>query len=224
MTAQPLPRWRLTLLLAAVPLAMAGLAFVAMPRLYSLWCTLTGTAMRPNNPEAAAAAPVATGRFVEVFFESRVFDGMPLRFTSEHPAAQVEVGREGRNTYWIENTGDRPLHIRPIHQVSPTAATPHFGMRLCFCFNDQTIQPGERREFPVAFTFAPDLDPRITTVSVCYSLFAIDPGAPRSAEQERIQRQVEAAGGVVTPGFRMMSEAELERLRRDERAAAEAQR
>ncbi|MBN8526338.1 MAG: cytochrome c oxidase assembly protein [Planctomycetes bacterium] len=217
MSVAGMPRWKLALLIAGLPVTMALLAFIAMPRLYSLWCTITGTGMNPNNAAVAAAPDAPTGRFVEAFFEARIYDGLPLRFWCEQPSVQVEVGREAHNVYYLENTGDRVLHIRPIHQVSPISATPHFGMRLCFCFNDQVLQPGERKEFPVAFTFSPQLDPRTATVSVCYSLFAIDPGAPRSDEQLRIQRQVEGAGGVVSPGFKVMSEAEIEAMRRSER-------
>jgi len=213
-------RWKLALLIAGLPLAMGLLAFFAMPRLYSLWCTLTGTGMNPNNAVIAAAAPTPTGRFVEVFFESRIYDKLTVKFWCDQPSVQVEVGREAFNTYWLENTGSVALHIRPIHQVSPMSATPHFGMRLCFCFNDQIILPGEKKEFPVAFSFSPKLDPRTSTVSVCYSLFSIRPGAPRSEDQLRIQREVEQAGGVVSPGFRMMSEAEIERLRQDEQRKA----
>ena len=71
-----------------------------------------------------------------------------MRFWCEQPSVQVEVGREAANIYHLENTGREILYIRPIHQVSPIAATPHFGMRLCFCFNDQVIQPGETKTFP----------------------------------------------------------------------------
>ncbi len=216
MTALRLSRLKLTVLVAGLPLTMGLVAFFAMPPLYSLWCSLTGTTMNPNNAAVASAAPAPTGRFVEVFFESRTYDKLPVRFWCDQISVQVEVGRESFNTYHLLNTGDKVLHIRPVHQVSPTSATPHFGMRLCFCFNDQIIQPGEEKTFPVAFTFSPELDPRTSTVSVCYSLFSIDPGAPRSEDQERIQRQIEKAGGVVSPGFRIMSESEIEALRKRE--------
>lgn len=217
MSGVAMPRWKLALLIAGLPVMMGLLAFVAMPRLYSLWCTVTGTGMNPNNAAIAAAPDAPTGRFVEVFFESKAYDGLPVKFWCDKPSVQVEVGREASNTYYLQNTGPAALHIRPIHQVSPIAATPHFGMRLCFCFNDQILQPGETKEFPVAFTFSPKLDERTSTVSVCYSLFSITPGAARSADQLRIQREVEGAGGVVTPGFKIMSEAEIEALRRSER-------
>jgi cytochrome c oxidase assembly protein subunit 11 len=187
-------RRRLLLVLVGLPLLMLGLAFLAMPRLYSLYCQVTGTAM---NPVAAAQAEVSTGRFIEVFFEAKVFDGMPLTFAADRPSLQVEVGREAQNTFRLVNTSDRPVYIRPIHQVSPNNAVPQFHMRVCFCFEDQVVAPGERKEYPVVFSFRPDLDPRIGAATVCYSLFRIQPGAPRSADQERIRRLIEGQGGVV---------------------------
>jgi cytochrome c oxidase assembly protein subunit 11 len=217
--AIPSGRGRLLLLLMALPIVMGLLAFLVMPRLYSLWCTVTGTGMRPNNP-SAAVVNMPTGRFVEVFFETKIFDGLPVEFTCDKPASQVEVGREATNIYRLRNTGDQVLHIRPIHQVSPISATPHFGMRICFCFNDQVVKPGEVLEYPVAFSFDSGLDPRIGSVSVCYSLFTIDPSAPRSAEQERVQRQIQSAGGIVSPGFSVLNEAELHKLRAQEQRAA----
>jgi cytochrome c oxidase assembly protein subunit 11 len=216
MSAVPMPKWKLFVLVAGVPVLMGSLAFLVMPRLYSLWCSVTGTGMNPNNADVAAAADAPTGRFVEVFFESKIYDALPVRFWCEVPSVQVEVGREASNTYFLENTGKTTLHIRPIHQVSPISATPHFGMRICFCFNDQVLAPGERKEFPVVFNFSPELDERTSTVSVCYSLFSITPGAARSDEQLRIQGQVEGAGGVVSPGFKVMSESEIEAMRRQE--------
>jgi cytochrome c oxidase assembly protein subunit 11 len=194
-----LSRPRLVLLLLAVPVVMALLAFVAMPSLYSLWCRVTGTTLRPNEQPMAVLTP--TGRFVEVFFESRVFDGLPVLFHAVQPSVQVEVGREAMNTYVLENTSDRELVIRPIHQVSPINAVPHFGMRICFCYEDQVVKPRSRHEFPVAFHFTGELDPRIGTATVCYSLVAIDRNAPASAEQERVRRLIDGQGGVVTPGW-----------------------
>jgi len=216
MSTLAMPRWKLAMLVAGLPVLMGFLAFFAMPRLYSLWCTVTGTALSPNNAAVAAAPDAPTGRFVEVFFESKIYDQLPVRFWCDKPSVQAEVGRETSNTYYLRNNGSEVLHIRPIHQVSPNSATPHFGMRLCFCFNDQVLNPGEQKEFPVVFSFSPKLDPRTSTVSVCYSLFSIKPGAPRSDDQLRIQKEVEATGGVVSPGFRIMTEAEIERLRQEE--------
>mgnify|MGYP000735858493 CR=1 FL=1 len=107
------------------------------------------------------------------------------------------LSRPPKRSAILENTSDRTLRIRPIHQVSPINAARHFGMKVCFCFNDQDIEPHGTREFPVIYAFAPALDRRIETVTLCYSLFDVAPGAARSTDMERIEREVRYGEGAV---------------------------
>ena len=174
---------RLLLILGATAIGMMLFFLFGFKAIYTLYCSVSGTAMRPNNAELAAAAPVSTGRFIAVRFESRVFDGLPVRFTAEHTEQRIEVGVDARNTYRVANLSDEPLHLRPIHQVSPINATPKFAMRICFCFQDQVLAPREEKTFPVVYRFAADLDPRINDVALCYSLFDVKDG--RTSEELR---------------------------------------
>jgi cytochrome c oxidase assembly protein subunit 11 len=187
----PAGRLRLVLLLAVLPLAMLALGFFVFPRFYGLWCQITGTGYSPNNP-ATDAAP-AHGRTVEVFFQAQVFDNLPVRFYPDRRVVAVTPGADADNIYHFQNLSSRPLRFRPVHQLSPTQASEHFQLKVCFCFNDQEIGPGETRDFPVRFTFAPALDERIRTATVCYSLFPIAAGAKPSAGQEKVRAQVESA-------------------------------
>lgn len=215
--AQPRPRpWWVVPALIILPVTMATLAFWGMPAFYSLYCKLTGTQMAPNSSTNSVAVAQPTGRYVEVFFEAKVFDGLTVRFVPAKHSLTAEVGVEAVTSYTITNLSDQVVHTRPIHQVSPNAASLEFGMRLCFCFTDLVLQPHEERVMPLAFTFGPKLDERVGSVSVCYSLFNVAPGTPKSEAQLRIQREIEAQGGVVTPGFRVMSAAEIEELRKSE--------
>ncbi len=184
---------RLLRILVGAAVAIGLISLFGFTTLYSLWCKATGTSMRPNLPGVANGAPVATGRFVDAYFEGRIFDDLPVRFSADVPLQRIEVGRETINTYHFQNLSDRTIRIRPIHQVSPINATRTFGMRLCFCFQDQVIGPHETKDFPVAYTFSADLDPRINTVTLCYSVFNIAEGIPPSAEMKRIEAEVKAA-------------------------------
>ncbi len=158
--------------------------------LYSLWCSLTGTGLNPNNAALATAKPVATGRFLAVHFESKTFDQLPVLFWAEKPEDRVEVGRDARNTYHLRNLTDKPIHLRPIHQVAPFNAAPYFAMRVCFCFGEQIIGPHEEKSFPVIYRFGPKLDERINDIALCYSVFNIA-GAPSAAliEADRKAKQ-----------------------------------
>lgn len=148
--------------------------------LYRMWCSVTGTGLNPNNIAVTQAAPVATGRFLSVHFESKIFDGLPVLFWAEKQTDRIEVGGDARNTYHLRNLSDKPVHLRPVHQVAPFNAAPHFAMRVCFCFQDQIIAPHEEKSFPVIYRFAPALDERINDIALCYSVFDVV-GAPSAA-------------------------------------------
>jgi cytochrome c oxidase assembly protein subunit 11 len=174
---------------------------------YSLWCKITGTQMSPNNPSVVAAPPGAEQRQVEVYFEAKAYDNLPVRFYPNEPRVVSTVGADSTVIYRFKNLSDQTVRFRPIHQVSPLIAGQHFSMKMCFCFNDQTIGPGDSTEFPVIFSFDHGMDPRVSSVTVRYSLHQIREGEEQNSQQKRIQAQLEAAGALpgggktVTPGF-----------------------
>jgi cytochrome c oxidase assembly protein subunit 11 len=182
-----------------LPVAMLCFALFAFKPLYLMWCKVSGTQLRPNNPDVAAAPIAHTGRNVKVFFETTVYDDLPVRFWADKASDEVEVGADGRNLYHFHNVSDHPVHFRPVHQVSPINASTDFGMKVCFCFNDQIMAPGETKEFPVVFTFAPHLDQRIHTVTLCYSLFAKVDSESDEHLKSRIKEKTGVDSAVVSP-------------------------
>lgn len=175
---------------------------------YGLWCKITGTGMNPNNPETATAVAVdGEQREIEVFFEAKAYDRLPVRFYPNEPRILATVGQDATVIYRFKNLSDETVRYRPIHQVSPLIAGQHFSMKMCFCFNDQVLGPGESTEYPVVFNFGSGIDPRVASVTVRYSLHRIRDGEPQSTWQKRIEQELEAAGALsgdaktVTPGF-----------------------
>ena len=158
--------------------------------LYRLWCSVTGTGLNPNNVAVTQAPAVATGRYLSVHFESKIFDDLPVLFWADKSTDRIEVGGDARNTYHLRNLSDQPVHLRPVHQVAPFNASPHFAMRVCFCFQDQIIGPHEEKSFPVIYRFAPALDERVNDIALCYSVFNVV-GAPSAAllEAEKKAKQ-----------------------------------
>jgi len=199
--ARPASNGRLLLILVAGAVAMVVFAFVVLPPLYSLFCRVGGSAMNPNNATVANAPAVTTGRFVEVFFESKVFDKLPLRFVPQHERQRVEVGGDTPNLYRLQNLSDQVVRFRPIHQVDPGIIQQHFGMKVCFCFTDQEIGPGEERELPVVYRFDPAMDERVQDVTICYSLLSLVEGETEAASLERLKEVGGGRGAVVTPRF-----------------------
>jgi cytochrome c oxidase assembly protein subunit 11 len=179
--APQLNRARLLLLAIALALLVGGL--FGMPRLYTLWCRYAGTQTNPNRPELLALPPSHSGRFITVLFEGVALDSLPVRIYPDQVSQQVELGQQTTNLYHITNVSGTRVHFRPVHTLSPLQATTRLALRQCFCFQNQELGPHESRDFPVVYIFQPGLDERITTVTMRYSLFSLEPApaAPGAA-------------------------------------------
>jgi cytochrome c oxidase assembly protein subunit 11 len=55
----------------------------------------------------------------------------------------------------------------------------------CFCFKEQLLQAGERREFPVAFIVDSKLPKDVATITLSYTFFevgSVTPAAPATGQ------------------------------------------
>lgn len=191
---------RLLMVLIAAPLLMLAFVFGVLVPLYGILCNLTGSQMKPNN-NGIVLAEVGTGqgRMIEVFFEPRVLDGLPVAFTVDHPHQRIEVGVRTFNTFRLKNLADHAVDLRPIHLVSPQHAALTFHMPVCFCFTDQTVEAGGEREFPVVYGFGEGTDSRVKDVTIGYTLLAIRAGESLQASEERVREATDGRGTIVSP-------------------------
>jgi cytochrome c oxidase assembly protein subunit 11 len=206
-TPQPAGHMRLLLVLVGVVALMLVVAFVVLPPIYNFFCRAGGGQYQPNNQSLADAAPVATGRYIEVFFESKVFDNLPVRFWADQERQTIEVGGQCQNVYHFQNLSDQPVRFRPVHQVNPSQVAKSFAMPVCFCFNDQEIGPGESRDWPVVYKVGVDADPRIKDMTICYSLLSLVTGESKEAAETRVKSATAGQGDIVTPRFKDLNEA-----------------
>ena len=57
----------------------------------------------------------------------------------------------------VTNTSDQPIQATAAYNVVPERAGPYFQKLQCFCFEGQTIQPGQTMAFPVQYFVAPEI-------------------------------------------------------------------
>ena len=175
------PRNTRTALLCGVLVAgMVGLAYAAVP-LYDLFCKTTGFDGTPLV--ATGNASQVLDKTIAVRFDANVSPGLTWRFTPETPEVKVRLGETTTVLYKVTNAGDRPSTGIATYNVQPDLAGSYFTKLECFCFTEQTLQPGETLESAVVFYVDPRLaeDPDVKdlgSITLSYTYFPSKGGQP----------------------------------------------
>jgi cytochrome c oxidase assembly protein subunit 11 len=97
------------------------------------------------------------------------------------PAASItdQIGRVDTVNYIATNNSDKPITGQAIFNVVPERAGVYFNKIECFCFTEQTLQPGETVEMPIVFFVDPDIDENhelktIKEITLSYTFYASD--------------------------------------------------
>lgn len=156
-----------------VILAMAGLTAASVP-LYELFCRVTGFG---GTPRIEAQGPsAASPQNVTVLFNADTGADLPWRFQPVQRSMTVPVGEETLAFYEAVNNSDQAVVGRAVYNVAPFKIGSYFAKVHCFCFEEQTLQPGERVEMPVSFFVDPamltDADTReVRQITLSYTFF-----------------------------------------------------
>jgi len=164
----------------AVVAGMVGLSFAAVP-LYNMFCRATGFA---GTTQVSRIAPKnMLARELTVRFDSNVMPGLPWKFTPEQNSIVVHIGEVVTVHYKVINEAARTIAAQASYNVTPTTVGAYFDKINCFCFTQQTMQPGETREMTVVFYVNPkivedrDQDP-LNTITLSYTFYRL-PDAER---------------------------------------------
>lgn len=174
---------RTVLVCAAVTAGMLGVAFASVP-LYNLFCRVTGFDGTPVQRQVNPGQVL--DRTVSVRFDVNVAPGLDWRFAPETPTVEARLGETKTVFFRVQNTGRSASTGIATFNVQPALAGAHFVKMQCFCFNDQTLQPGEAMDFPVVFYIDPALatDPNVRDVgeiTLSYTYFTSRNASPVAA-------------------------------------------
>ena len=141
---------RLLAAVAVLVASMVGLAYASVP-LYKLFCQVTGfggtTQIATQAPEQAllSAKPLA------VRLDANVHPKLNWSFVTVEHAVILKPGEEVTAIYRATNIGMIPSTGTATFNVTPQKAGSYFMKIECFCFTEQTLQPGESVDMPVRF-------------------------------------------------------------------------
>ena len=182
MTAHSLRIKRTGLIAGGIAIGMLGLAYAAVP-LYKIFCQVTGfdgTTQRVT----AAALPGADilkrlgGKTVQVRFDANVAPGVPWQFAPVQNVDTIKIGERRMAFYRAQNMGDKAVTGTATFNVTPESAGKYFSKIQCFCFTEQTLQPGESIDMPVTYFVDPAIldDPdarKIEEITLSYTFFPV---------------------------------------------------
>mgnify|MGYP001264351254 FL=1 len=146
---------RILVILAVVVAAMVGLAYASVP-LYQLFCQVTGYG-GTTQVSGDAAVEILPDHPVRVRFDANTNPALNWRFEAVDAPVTLNPGEEVVINYRATNLGDTASVGTSTYNVTPVKAGPHFMKIDCFCFIEQTLQPGESVLMPVRFYIDPDI-------------------------------------------------------------------
>ena len=131
--------------------------------------SMNGRASMPANTQ------VDTSRLITVEFDTNVRG--PWHFAPQTRSLRVHPGELTTVMFEFQNIQDRTMSAQAIPSYAPQQAASHFNKVECFCFNQYTLAPGEKKQSPVMFYINPKLSKDVTTITLSYTFFEVGVGS-----------------------------------------------
>jgi cytochrome c oxidase assembly protein subunit 11 len=172
--------------LAVVALGMFAFGYALVP-LYKAICEMTGVNILalgekelPGSGNARLAkadnSQIDVSRIITVEFDANARG--PWQFKPMQSSVQVHPGQMMSVMYEFQNMQDRTMSAQAIPSYAPREAAAHFNKLECFCFNQYTLAPGEKKQWPVVFVIDPKLAKGVNTITLSYTFFEVGSKTP----------------------------------------------
>jgi len=160
--------------LALFAVAMFGFGFAMVP-IYSVLCEITGIGGKTGviSQSEAAADQVDEDRLVTVEFDTNVDTALPWKFKAVEYKMRVHPGELSEAVFIVENKSDKPVVGKAVPSVAPEIASIYFNKTECFCFTEQLLEAGERKEIIVRFVVGSELPEDILIMTLSYTFFHV---------------------------------------------------
>ena len=155
--------------------AMVGAAYAAVP-LYTWFCRTTGFGGTPLVSKVAPAGMIE--RKITVRFDANVGPGLPWLFAPEVNSIDLHIGEVATVYFNVTNESARVTEAQAAYNVSPPQVGAYFTKINCFCFTQQRLKPGEKRQMAVVFYVDPSIakdsdQDDLNTITLSYTFYPI---------------------------------------------------
>ena len=156
---------------------MVGMAYAAVP-FYTWFCRTTGFGGTPRIATEAVSPSQILDRKMTVRFDANVGAGLPWRFAPEQNSIDVRLGEVVTIYYTVTNLSQQETRAQAAYNIAPTTAGSYFTKINCFCFSEQQLAPGEKREMAVVFYVDPELvkdsdQDDLNTMTLSYTFYPV---------------------------------------------------
>jgi cytochrome c oxidase assembly protein subunit 11 len=160
---------------------MVGAAYAAVP-FYNWFCRVTG--FNGTTQVASSVPSFELGRNVAVRFDANVSGGLPWKFEPVQTEIEVKIGEVVTAYYTIVNQSARPTLGQASYNVTPLTVGSYFNKINCFCFTEQRLGPGEKREMAVVFYVDPSIvkdsdNDSLNTITLSYTFYPLRDADPK---------------------------------------------
>ena len=164
--------------LISIFILMLGLSFASVP-LYELFCRVTGFAGTTQNATNKEVPKVVINKIYKLRFDTNVGNNLEWKFFPEKNVLDVKPGEVHNVNFYIQNLSQSETAGVASFNASPSSFGIYLNKIGCFCFEKQTLKPGEGKDFVLSFF----LDPKvvddnktkdIADVTLSYTFFSAE--------------------------------------------------
>lgn len=174
--------------LAVIAVGMFAFGYALVP-IYKTICEMTGInvlalgeqVIAGKSNKLPANTQVDLSRTITVEFDAN--SSGPWDFKPAQRSVDVHPGELTTVMYEFQNTQNRRMSAQAIPSYAPQQASAHFNKLECFCFNQYTLEAGEKKSWPVVFVVDSKLSKDVKTITLSYTFFEVGgktPAAPSS--------------------------------------------
>jgi cytochrome c oxidase assembly protein subunit 11 len=159
---------------------MVGAAFALVPY-YDAFCRAIGIGGDPQI--VAENTTQIIDRPITVRFDANTDPQLPWKFEASQASATMKLGETVTLFYRATNMADHPTTGTATFNVTPDKIGQYFNKIECFCFQEQTLAPGQSVDMGVTFYVDPALASNehtqdVKTVTLSYTFFRSKNGFP----------------------------------------------
>ncbi|WP_310340154.1 cytochrome c oxidase assembly protein [Rhodoferax saidenbachensis] len=184
--------------LAVITVGMFAFGYALVP-IYKSICEMTGINILALGEQVVSGqkanvvnTQVDTSRTITVEFDAN--SRGPWDFKPAQRSVQVHPGEITTVMYEFQNIQNRRMSAQAIPSYAPLQASAHFNKLECFCFNQYTLEPGEKKAWPVVFVIDPKLSKDVSTITLSYTFFEVGGKTPAAPVASVKVPAVESAG------------------------------